>query len=269
VLHNVGNVLNSVIVSANLCSETLRRSRAPGLGKAVALMRAQQDRLGAFLTQDAQGRQLPSYLSMLAEQLEKERSSMSVELERLQKNIAHVAAIVGAQQSFAKSAGASEPAVPAEIFDEALTLSSGSLDCSGISIVTDYQPLPPLVLDRHKIIQILVNLLTNAVHAVKAQQPDEPKLILRIWQPVPERVRFAVNDNGVGISADHQVRIFSHGFTTKKEGHGFGLHASACFAAEMGGTLSCQSEGRGRGSSFVLELPFEKAEVQNVHLLRA
>lgn len=70
-----------------------------------------------------------------------------------------------------------------------------------------------------------------------------------------ETARITVSDNGVGIAVENLTRIFAHGFTTKKNGHGFGLHSSALAAKELGGSLRASSEGPDRGATFILELP--------------
>jgi signal transduction histidine kinase len=74
-------------------------------------------------------------------------------------------------------------------------------------------------------------------------------------------VHIVVSDNGVGIAPETLVRVFEHGFTTKKDGHGFGLHGAALTAQELGGTLSAASEGPGRGATFTLDLPLGAARV--------
>jgi signal transduction histidine kinase len=73
------------------------------------------------------------------------------------------------------------------------------------------------------------------------------------------RVRVSVIDNGVGIPAENLTRIFNQGFTTRKDGHGFGLHSGALAARELGGSLHVHSDGAGQGASFTLELPLAGA----------
>ena len=65
-------------------------------------------------------------------------------------------------------------------------------------------------------------------------------------------------DNGIGIPADNLTRIFGHGFTTRKEGHGFGLHSGALAAKELGGALTVESDGPGKGATFTLEFPIQR-----------
>src|SRR5581483_612076 len=113
---------------------------------------------------------------------------------------------------------------------------------------------PEVTVEKHKVLQILVNLIRNAKHACEEQNPAEKRLTVRV-AGCGDRVQIVVSDNGTGIPAENLIRIFNHGFTTKKEGHGFGLHTSALAAKEMGGALLVHSAGPGLGATFTLELP--------------
>ncbi|MBT5707447.1 MAG: ATP-binding protein [Verrucomicrobia bacterium] len=73
--------------------------------------------------------------------------------------------------------------------------------------------------------------------------------------PSPHGVRISVIDTGVGIPKENLTKIFAFGFTTRKEGHGFGLHSSALAAKEMGGELTGESDGMEKGAAFHLDLP--------------
>ncbi|HEX8539450.1 MAG TPA: ATP-binding protein, partial [Cystobacter sp.] len=147
-----------------------------------------------------------------------------------------------------------------ELIDDALRLHSTSFERLGIRIRREYDELPQVPLDRHKLLQILVNLLTNARHALLESGRDAKLLSLRVRKGEDERLRIEVSDNGVGITPEHMQRMFEHGFTTKKDGHGFGLHASALAAREMDGRLSCASAGPGQGATFTVELPLRPRE---------
>jgi len=156
------------------------------------------------------------------------------------------------QQSHARSAGVVEDVELAELLDEAIKLSSQASQHASIRVASDYGPLPRLPLDRHKIMQILLNLLSNAYHAVA---DAEVRVITLRCRVTDGHVQISVIDHGVGISREHQQQLFQHGFTTKKNGHGFGLHASANLAAEIGGTLRGHSDGPDQGATFTLDLP--------------
>ena len=254
VLHNVGNVLNSVNVSAGLIVDQLRKSRTSSLAKAVELLRQHQDDVGVFLTQDPKGKQLPAFFEAVSTQLAQERTTLAKEMECLQQNIEHIKQIVSMQQAYATVCGVLETLAPHELVEDALRMSSATLAHNNIEIVREFAPVAPVLVDRHKVLQILVNLLSNAKHAMDAR-PQGRRLLLRITGGQGSRVRIEVTDNGAGIAEENLTRIFNHGFTTKKTGHGFGLHSGANTAKEMGGSLSVRSDGTGTGATFILELP--------------
>ncbi len=258
VLHNVGNALNSVNVSVSMITDKVRHSKLPGLVKASALLHDHAT-APAFLTEHAQGRQLPGYLQKLSAQLISDHGEMLRELESLHKGVSHMTEIVSAQQTFAKvgtRAAATERVDPAMVMEEALALGLHGEASKEIGVIKHFDALGALSLDRHRLVQILVNLISNARHAV-ASKGAEGKIELVVDGSLPARLRFIVRDNGSGIAAELKVKIFTHGFTTRTTGHGFGLHASACAAMEMRGTLTCESPGVGLGSSFTIDLPLE------------
>jgi PAS domain S-box-containing protein len=256
VLHNVGNTLNSVNVSTTLVIDKLRQSRLPGLTRACALLQERSPDLCTFLTDDPQGKLLPSYLSALSEQLQQEHTAALKELRALSDSIEHMKFVISMQQKYAKTAGATEELYVPQLIDEALRLHAVSFEHLGIRIERDYSGVPPVLQDRHRLLQILVNLLSNARDALISSGAPEKRLTISI-HPAPEagRLLIQVTDNGIGIAPENAARMFSQGFTTKKDGHGFGLHISALAAMEMKGRLTCASPGLGRGATFTLELP--------------
>jgi C4-dicarboxylate-specific signal transduction histidine kinase len=172
--------------------------------------------------------------------------------------VEHIKSIVSMQQKHARAAGAVEEVAVPQLIDEALRLHAVSFERLGIRIERDYGQVPLVSLDRHNLLQILINLLSNARHALVASSQQDKLLAIRVQcSPENKLLRIEVADNGVGIAPEHLPRIFSQGFTTKKEGHGFGLHISALAATELKGKLSCSSPGPGQGATFTLELPLE------------
>lgn len=254
VLHNVGNVLNSVNVSATCIADGVRKSKSANLAKVVALLRAHEMDLGPFLTNDEKGRQIPGYLAQLADHLAGEQAAAQKELAELQKHIDHIKDIVTMQQNFAKVSGVKESLPVSELVEDALRLNAASLAHHGVQVIRDFSAAPVISVEKHKALQILVNLVRNAKQACDEANRDVKQMTLRILNG-DDRVRISITDNGVGIPSENLTRIFNHGFTTKKEGHGFGLHNAANAATEMGGTLSVYSDGPGAGATFTLELP--------------
>jgi signal transduction histidine kinase len=259
VLHNVGNVLNSVNVSADLVTDRLKASKLGNIGRVAALLREHQGNLAAFITQDARGCQLPAYFQQLAEHLDQEQSALMGELESLKKNIDHIKEIVAVQQTYARVAGVTETVQIRELVEDALRMHAGALNRHEVEICREYAPnLPMLTLDRHKVLQILVNLVHNAKYACEESGRKDKRLTVHIFNG-NGRLKIAVRDNGVGILQENLTRIFQHGFTTRKDGHGFGLHSGALAAIELGGALIAQSDGPGQGAIFTLELPCTSA----------
>jgi PAS domain S-box-containing protein len=258
VLHNVGNVLNSVNVSSSLISEKIRTSKVPNLAKAVALMRAHESDLAGFLTNDPKGRQLLDYLLNLAAHLAQEQAEILSESDSLAKKIMHIKEIVAMQQNYAKSPGILESLSGADLLEDAVRMNIGSMERHRVKVVREYAEAPPILVEKHKVLQILVNLIRNAKYACDNSGREDKQITLRITHR-DNRVNISVADNGIGIAAENMTRIFSLGFTTKKNGHGFGLHSGALAAKELGGKLVAFSEGTDRGATFTLELPIQKA----------
>jgi PAS domain S-box-containing protein len=256
VLHNVGNVLNSVNVASSCVADSLRNSKAANLSKIVALLREHEADLGHFITNDPKGKQLPGYLAQLAEHLADEQTVALDKLARLQKNIEHISEIVATQQNYAKTSDVLESLPIVELVEDAVRMNVGSMERHNIKMLREYSETPLVLADKHKVLQILVNLISNAKHACTDSEKVDKQIILRVAHD-NERIKISVIDNGVGIPAENMTLIFNHGFTTKKNGHGFGLHSGALAAKEMGGSLAAFSEGPARGATFTLALPIQ------------
>ncbi len=255
VLHNVGNVLNSVNVSADLTIDKVRQMHIDGVSKLSTLINQHIDDIAAFMTTDDRGKRLPEYLSQLASRLSTEHNTILDELNVLLHNVEHIKEIVAAQQAHTTVAGAIQPVRVPELVADALKTNAVQLEADNVQVARLDEELPSVNSDRHKLMQILVNLISNARQALAETDREDRQLTIRTFMPTPDRVAIEVADNGIGIPKEHLTRIFSHGFTTKKDGHGFGLHSSALAAREVGGSLTASSDGLGHGSTFKLEIP--------------
>jgi len=260
VLHNVGNILNSVNVSAGVMGNLLRTSRIEGLAQAVRMLAGHGSELGAFLTLDDQGRRLPRYLNGATEALLRERQGLTEELGSLSRSVEHIKAVVATQQSFACAAGVVEPTGVSELVEDALRMTGEALARKGVTVVRQFASVPVMRLDRARVLQILVNLISNARHAMESGSGELRRMTLRVEAVAGSCLHLSVKDEGEGIPPENLTRIFAHGFTTRKAGHGFGLHSSALAARQMGGSLTVHSEGAGHGATFTLELPMDVAE---------
>ena len=261
VLHNVGNVLNSVNVSAALIGSKLRDSKLGGLAKAANLMNEHAADLGSFITFDERGKALPAYFNKLATALAQEKQGISDELDSLTRSVDHIKEIVATQQSYSGATSVTELVQVKDLLEDALRMNIGSIAHHKINIVKEFSEVPSVLLDRHLMLQILINLIGNAKHAVNAnsQQPHQIKLKVDIAETADSpRLRIRIEDNGEGIAPENLTRLFAHGFTTRKNGHGFGLHSCALAVKEMKGSITAFSDGLGRGAAFVLELPMNR-----------
>jgi C4-dicarboxylate-specific signal transduction histidine kinase len=255
VLHNVGNVLNSVNVSTSLIRDHLRRLSSSDLEQAAQMIREHADDLGHFLTTDGKGRHFPRYLSEVSQYLSNEQEYLLKEINGLAQNVEHINEIVAMQQNYASVSGVHEKVAVSEVVENGITMNAGAFSRHGIKVMREYEAVDDLTVDKHKLLQILVNILRNAKYACDEGGGAGKQVSIRIKRAGDGRVRVEIADNGVGIAPENLTRIFSHGFTTRKHGHGFGLHSSALAAKEMGGMLTVHSEGVGKGATFILELP--------------
>ena len=254
VLHNIGNVLNSLNISANLINDRLRTLGFDNLEKAVSLLAENEDHLDVFLTESEQGKILPQYLGKLSGSLRSEQFFILSEVESLAASVEHIKEIVRAQQSHAGAFGVTEMLDPRSLFEDAVCFVQDSIQRHDIEIVKDFDPTSRIAIEKTKAIQILVNLIKNAKEAVIERKGNHRQVRLRLRQ-LKGHVSLSVADNGIGISSECLTTIFSNGFTTKTDGHGFGLHASATAATELGGKLTVNSDGVGKGATFTLVLP--------------
>jgi signal transduction histidine kinase len=173
--------------------------------------------------------------------------------------VEHIKQIVDVQQGYARAPGGTEETLAASVLvGEALRM----LDATPapVELVREIagDDDPTLTVEKHKVVQILINLVRNAVRAC-VDQGGAGRVVVRVERAVSNRVHLSVCDNGVGIAPEILARVFEHGFTTRKDGHGFGLHGAALMAAELGGALAVASEGPGRGATFTLDLPLVAA----------
>lgn len=254
VLHNVGNVLNSINVSAQLLRERVETSQLQGLHEVAEIVRPHLADPKDFFSSDARAPLLLQFVHELSDQLKVEQKLELQELQLLARNVEHVKEVVAAQQSFARTSGVLEPVDLAGLMEDALRINGSSLANHRIIVRRNFAPDATVETDRHRTLQILVNLVSNAIHAVKHNPFEDRRVDLEI-RADEAGFKLVVQDSGVGIAPEHLTRIFQHGFTTRKEGHGFGLHSGAIAARTLGGSLSAESEGLKCGARFTLFIP--------------
>lgn len=263
VLHNVGNVLNSVNVSANLVHKRTDGLNVGDLQKMTDILGEHADDLGRFVTEDPRGKHLLPFLTELGGALVAQKGAIVEELQTLSHGIEHIMELVRAQQSYAGKGGLFERSSLQDQVDAAVSITQQALmGREDVEIVREYDDVEPFPLDRRKVTEVLVNLIQNARQAMRDAGVKDRKLILRVTNNGPDLRRVEIRDNGSGIKPEDMAKIFNHGFTTKDDGHGFGLHSAANAATEMKGKLWAESEGPGSGATFILELPAQPEELR-------
>jgi PAS domain S-box-containing protein len=262
VLHNVGNVLNSVSVTAESIQKRVRNSKISYLSDVVELLEGHADELGTFMSSEERGKKIPAFLANLSNELLEEQQRALEALEALTKHVQHVADIIQLQQSHSKTKGIIEPTSIEELVEDTLKINAEMITRNKVEIKREIAGLPTLLLDRHKLLQILTNLVSNAVYALSQSNLDSKILKIQVKEPKSGYIRIDVTDNGIGIPKENLTRIFEHGFTTKKTGHGFGLHSTALSVNELNGSIKVHSDGPGKGAVFTVELPFKTQEAK-------
>jgi PAS domain S-box-containing protein len=256
VLHNVGNVLNSLNVGAKLLLERMQRSRLDRLCDAAAMLKQHLPGDMQFFVNDKRGQALPTYLDELAIYLRDEQHRLTASVSDIIERVDRIRDVIMLQQSHSKVHALQEPLDLATVMEEALRLDASSQNGEPqYQVERQYADLPPVRMARGLLLQVLVNLLSNAGQAMAGLPLDQRRLTMRIGPNGAEGVRIVVEDNGCGLAEQELVRIFRQGYTTKRGGHGFGLHHASLVADDLGGSLRAESDGPGRGARFILDLP--------------
>ncbi len=263
VLHNVGNVLTSVTVAANMVESVVDQSSVTLVNRMAQLLRAHSEDLGKYLTEDPKGKRIPPSLEKLGAYLIEEQQAVLKEMQGLLKNICHMKQIIASHQTMAKSAGQVEHVALVDVLSHAMELSFQPGDTNWITIHRDYQDVPSVLVDQHQLLQILVNLLRNAKQAMRQQAQERHDLHLHVSYKSRDEtsVMMTIQDSGIGIAPEHVSKMFTRGFTTKEDGNGIGLHSSIRAIQKMGGSMHVQSDGVGRGATFTLSFPVQQEDV--------
>lgn len=257
VVHNIGNALNGINIGVSILKETVDQSVALKFCDNIAkLFEKHGDDFAAFIGNDPSGKQFPDYLKVLVGALFNENGRLSQAISAIQKKIENMVNIVYSQEEFASSSGFHEAVNILEVIEQALSISIKAEDYEKIYITREVNVTKKVVTDKTKLLKIIVNLIKNSVDALFCINTENKKITLVAKEKDDRHFVIQVIDNGIGISANNIAKIFSHGYTTKENRYGFGLHASANFASEIGGRLSAESAGIEKGAIFTLILPY-------------
>jgi len=260
VLHNVGNVLNSVNVSAGVVAERVRSSGTPKLARLATLVAEHKDDLGDFITRDPRGKHIGPFLGELSSLMCFEHAQMLNEVDALGKGLDHIRQLVASHQAYAGRSGLREEVDLKSELESALRITEQSgFEDQALDVEWQLADAPTLRLDRHRLLEVLVNLVKNAREALADGSAPRKLRFASRCDEAAQRLVLELSDSGPGIELENLTKVFQHGFTTKPGGHGFGLHSSANAARELGGSLTVRSPGELGGATFVVELPLEPA----------
>jgi DNA-binding response OmpR family regulator len=263
VLHNVGNALNSINVSAAIITERITNLEIINLTKLAELLGTHSADLAEFLANDPQGKHIPTYLNEVSRFLAEQQNQTIEKLHSLMKNVELVKDIIKTQQIYTGADKQLEIVSLNELIENAIEINNAGLDRQKIEVIREYDDIGNILIDRQKTLQILVNLIDNAEYALAKIDKETKLLKIRTAKSGCSSVRIEVADNGIGIEPGDLDVIFENGYTTKQAGHGFGLYSSLQAAKDMQATLTAQSQGINTGATFILELPLRKAEVKD------
>ncbi len=263
VLHNIGNVLNSVTTSTSITADVLEKSKLNKLFKANELLREHKDNLEEFLTHDPKGQKLTEYYLRLDEALKEELKVLKNHNKRLDKKVALINDVISAQQSYASVGIHHETSDVNLMLEDALTIFSNSLHRHSITLEKHIEQTPPVWVQKTKLVHVILNILQNAKDAMATSGLDEKRLVIKLYEQEGQ-VWLEISDTGSGIKQGHIDKIFTHGFTTKKNGHGFGLHSSANYMTEMGGKINVRNKKEGTGAVFSLSFPVKTEKAKDI-----
>ena len=210
VLHNVGNVLNSVNVSATQLSLQLQGSKMGNLVKGTEMIEKHLDHLGDFLENDTKGKQLPEYFIKVAQYLSDEQGKMITELDFLLKNVKHINEIIAIQQTHAKISGVNENLPITELITDALSIQLESFKRNKVKIKTQYSDIPPFIVNKQKVLQILINLFSNCKHALYESSNENKHITITTKLIDNNQVTVTICDNGIGITEVDMMKMFTN-----------------------------------------------------------
>jgi len=258
VMHNIGNLLNSINISAEQISNTIKNTKIDGLLKANELLIAHQNNLAEYFTSDKSATHLPKYYNSIGQSLKSDQSKITSEILELKDRINLIDEIIQNLQDHARNNFDTVLELKSDLTDlveTALKIETSRIIKYNIQVIKNYASLDPYLVQRTKLIHILVNIIKNAIEAMENTPSDERVLTLDLLLDQEERPVIKIKDTGHGISPETVTKLFTYRFTTKKNGHGFGLHTCANYLTEIGGSISVDSEGVGKGATFTIVLP--------------
>ncbi len=256
VMHNVGNLLNSISVSSEEINKIINNSKLEGFIMANDLLKINKEKIGDYIQNDPKGKMLPDYYHKIGDSMKTEHADIKKELSELLQKIELIKEIIQTLQDYSYSSRVlmQEESDAAALIDIALKIQEPNMIKNSVYVVKKYPRNEKIITQKTKFIHILVNVIKNAVEAMK-KSTDDRIITINMLRDEKKNLVIKISDTGEGIEKSSLTKIFSYGFTTKKEGHGFGLHTCANYMTELGGTIQAESGGPGKGAAFTMTFP--------------
>jgi signal transduction histidine kinase len=250
-LHNIGNILNNVSTSVYLLSSIHSRGALEKFKKANMILTQNENDMSNFLKND-KGSKLIEYYKLIEKLFGEEIDKTDNIVSELDKKINLIIGILTTQQNYAGFSSTLESLDILKIIDDVLLMEKASLEKATVQIVKKIRKVPNINAQKNKTMHVLINLIKNGKEAMMANDILRRVLTISVYDNF-EYVVVEINDCGTGIASENTSRLFTYGFTTKSNGHGFGLYSCAQYMKEMNGLITAESAGLGLGSTMILK----------------
>jgi len=252
ILHNIANIMNSVNVTTHSIENLMSVSVVNDLLMANKMLEARFDELDDFIKNDPKGKKLMQYYVSMSESFENFQKKLQIHINRLLDKIGLIEGIINEQQSFIGVRSSLEEIDLVPIVDDVLKMYQTLIDRFGIKVIRNADDSVVALGQRTKLFHVLTNIIKNGIESMEDTSDGDKVLSVAVYRE-SENVFIRVSDSGPGISAGNLESIFAYGFTTKKNGHGFGLHSCANYMTEMKGRIWAEHGEGGRGAVFVMQ----------------
>ena len=255
VLHNVGNTINSVLISGQVISELLEAGRGLILFEKVANLLQEQEERGEEGT-TGKRREVSAAINWIYRTLVSRRDRIQGENDRLLSHVQDILGVLHEQQEYTRGdLRVLERVELNELIEETLQMKVSLFEEKRVEIERHYGDLPNLQVEKPKLKRVIFYLLDNAREAIEEYRAaGEGKLVLST-SLVGSSIRVSLTDNGIGLDSSKQKLVFTQGYSTKQDYRGFGLHYCANVMKEMNGSIKIECKGEGNGAEVSVCIP--------------
>lgn len=264
-VHNIGNVITVASLALNELEESNTEKAQVMemlLGELLPTLERQVEAgtVGHFLSDDPTGQEYPAAMRQLLEHQQKIMQEQAETVDALNKKLEHVSEVIRLQQHMLAGLGRREETTMPRMVEDALKLMSESVSRHHVEVVCEHQAACVFVAESPMIVQILVNLMKNAIEALDEVESPIRRMTIRTGERERDGGTYQfceISDTGPGISQEALERLFEFGFTTKshtKGGQGVGLHFCRRTLEGQGGWIDAGNSDDG-GAWFAFGLP--------------